>query len=34
MRIVATDNEGPLGTGNNLLEEDCLAAMPTRFAYN
>lgn len=32
MKIVTSDNKGPLGTGNNLLEEQCAFATPDRYA--
>lgn len=31
-RIVTSENRGPLGTGNNLIEEECAFATPDRFA--
>ena len=31
MNIVRDTNRGPLGTGNNLLETQCGAAIPTRY---
>ena len=33
MRIVTSDNTGPAGTGNNLLEEQCAFATPDRYDY-
>ena len=32
MRIVTSDNTGPAGTGNNLLETECSYATPDRYA--
>ena len=33
MRIVTSDNTGPAGTGNNLIEEECAFATPDRYDY-
>ena len=31
-RIVTSDNPGPAGKGNNLLEHECTYATPDRYA--
>jgi cathepsin X len=31
-RIVTSANRGPSGTGNNMIEESCAFATPSRFA--
>ena len=33
MRIVTSDNQGPAGTGNNMIEEECAFAEVDRFDY-
>jgi len=33
MKIVTSTNPGPLGKGNNLLEEECAFTTPDRYAY-
>jgi len=33
MNIVRDSNKGPLGTGNNLLETQCGAAIPTKYEF-
>ena len=33
MRIVTSDNKGPAGTGNNLIEKLCVFATPDRYDY-
>ena len=32
LRLVTSDNTGPLGTGNNLVETECTMATPDRYA--